>query len=44
MTSAAPTSAPTTAAVELNRRQRDMVAASLRCVPGAARSMHRRWA
>jgi hypothetical protein len=43
MTSAAPT-APTSAAADWHRRQRDLVAASLRCVPGASRPTHRRWA
>jgi hypothetical protein len=43
MTSAAPTTS-TPAAADWHRRQRDLVAASLRCVPGASRSTHRRWA
>jgi hypothetical protein len=43
MTSAAP-STPTPAAADWHRRQRDLVAASLRAVPGASRPMHRRWA
>jgi len=43
MTSASPT-APTTAAADWHRRQRDLVAASLVCVPGAKRATHRRWA
>jgi hypothetical protein len=43
MTSAAPT-APAPAAADWHRRQRDLVAASLRCVPGASRPTHRRWA
>jgi hypothetical protein len=43
MTTAAPAAATQTAA-DWHRRQRDLVAASLRCVPGASRSMHRRWA
>jgi hypothetical protein len=44
MTSAAPTVSAPAAAADWHRRQRDMVAASLRCVPGASRPMHRRWA
>ena len=43
MTSAAP-SAPAQAAADWHRRQRDMVAASLRAVPAASRPTHRRWA
>jgi hypothetical protein len=43
MTTAAPSTASSTAA-DWHRRQREMVAASLRCVPGASRPTHRRWA
>jgi hypothetical protein len=44
MTSAAPTAPAPAAAADWHRRQRDLVAASLRCVPGASRPTHRRWA
>ncbi|MEY2533886.1 MAG: hypothetical protein QOF29_1796 [bacterium] len=45
MTIAAPSpAAPTRSAVEMHRRQREMVAASLHACPGATRSTHRRWA
>jgi hypothetical protein len=43
MTTAAPHPAASTAA-DWHRRQRDLVAASLRCVPAATRPTHRRWA
>jgi hypothetical protein len=45
MSSAAPTTASApTAAADWHRRQRELVAASLLCVPGAKRPTHRRWA
>jgi len=41
----ATTASPTaTAAADWHRRQRDLVAASLVCVPGVRRPTHRRWA
>jgi hypothetical protein len=43
MMSPAP-SAPSTTAADWHRRQRDLVAASLRAVPAKTRSTHRRWA
>ncbi|HEX2103989.1 MAG TPA: hypothetical protein VHF51_10090 [Solirubrobacteraceae bacterium] len=44
MTTAAPTAPTPAAAADWHRRQRDMVAASLRAVPGRTRPTHRRWA
>jgi hypothetical protein len=44
MSSPAPTAPQTTAAADWHRRQRELVAASLRCVPAAGRPTHRRWA
>jgi hypothetical protein len=43
MTTAAST-APRTAAAPWQRRQRELVAASLVACPGSTRSTHRRWA
>lgn len=44
MTSAAPTATVPAAAADWHRRQRDLVAASLRACPAASRPTHRRWA
>ena len=44
MINAASIASPSSAAVDWHRRQRELVAASLRAVPGAVRPMHRRWA
>jgi hypothetical protein len=38
------TSAATLTAADRHRRQRELVAASLRAVPGASKPTHRRWA